>query len=86
MKAYDLRLKRSAERDLDNLPSRTHDRIIARLMSLKENPLPVGVVKLKGREGYRLRVGDYRVIYTVDDINMKVEVLSVAHRKEVYRV
>jgi mRNA interferase RelE/StbE len=82
--AYAVFLKRTAEKDLDRLPVKMHDRIVERLVSLKEDPRPLGVKKLRGREGYRIRVGDYRILYVVDDLERKVEVFSVAHRREVY--
>jgi mRNA interferase RelE/StbE len=55
------------------------------LISLKENPRPLGVKKLKGQEGYRIRLGNYRILYLVDDRERKIEIFSIAHRKEVYR-
>jgi len=82
--SYVIFLKRSAEKDLNRLPTRIHDRIVEHLISLKEDPRPIGVKKLRGREGYRIRVGDYRILYSIDDLKKKVEVLSIAHRREVY--
>ena len=70
---------------LERLQAKTHDRIVNFLISLKENPLPNGVKKLRGREGYRIRVGDYRILYIIDHSKKKVEVFSIAHRREVYR-
>ncbi len=83
--AYEVFLKRSAEQELRGLPARIHDGVVGALISLKENPRPEGVKKLRGREGYRIRVGDYRILYLVDDRERIIEVFSVAHRKEVYR-
>lgn len=83
---YIVKLKRSAEKELERLPEKIHDRIVQALLSLKENPLPDGVRKLHGREGYRIRVGDYRILYTMNASERKVEVFSVADRKEVYRL
>lgn len=82
---YIVRLKRSAEKELKNLPTRTHDKVINILLSLKENPFPRNSKKLRGREGYRIRIGDYRILYLIDESNKNIEVISVAHRKEVYR-
>ena len=62
---YTVRLKRSAEKELENLPAKIHDRIINALLLLKENPFPNKAKKLQGREGVRIRVGDYRVLYIV---------------------
>lgn len=84
--SYIVKLKRSVEKELERLPEKIHDRIVHALLSLKENPLPHGVKKLHGREGYRIRVGDYRILYTINDTEQKVEVFSVADRKEVYRL
>lgn len=83
--AYIVNLKKSAEKELASLPVKLHERIVEGLLALKENPLPSGVEKLRGREGYRIRVGDYRILYTVDKKERKIEVFSIAHRKEVYR-
>ena len=83
--AYNVKLKRSAEKELDCLPLKIYDKVVDVLLSLKENPLPVGAKKLQGREGHRIRVGDYRILYVIDNSERRVEVFSIAHRKEVYR-
>ena len=82
---YAVYLKRSAEKELDRLPVEVHDRIVKRLISLRNNPRPPGTKKLFGREGYRIRVGNYRILYIINEKEKKVEIVSVAHRKEVYR-
>ena len=82
---YTAKLKRSAEKELDNLPKKIHDKVINILLSLKENPFPHNFKKLRGREGYRIRVGDYRIVYTIGESDKNIEVISIAHRKEVYR-
>jgi mRNA interferase RelE/StbE len=82
---YTVKLKRSAEKELGNLPAKIHDRVINILLSLKENPLPRNSKKLRGCEGWRIRVGDYRILYIIDESVKNIEVISVAHRKEVYR-
>jgi mRNA interferase RelE/StbE len=82
---YAVLLKRSAEKELNCLPKKTHDAVVEHLRSLTGNPRPPGVKKLHGREAYRVRIGDYRVLYTIDDGEKIVEVVSVAHRREVYR-
>ena len=82
---YTVYLKRSAEKELKELPGKVHDRIIEALLSLKANPLPRNAKKLHGREGMRIRVGNYRVLYIVDDARKRIDVISVADRKEVYR-
>ncbi len=82
---YTVKLKKSAEKELDYLPTRIHDKIINLLLSLKENPFPRNSKKLHGREGWRIRVGDYRILYIIDESDRIIEVISVAHRKDVYR-
>ncbi len=82
---YELLVKRSAEKELKQLNDADHDRIVKRLLALADNPRPVGSVKLAGHEIYRLRIGNYRALYTVDDRAKIIEIISVGHRKEIYR-
>ena len=82
---YEVRIVPSAEREMDKLPTPVHTRVSRRVLSLEDNPRPRGAKKLSGREEYRLRVGDYRVIYTIDDKGRMVTVFAVGHRREVYR-
>ncbi len=70
---------------MDRLPDKIHKRISERILALETNPRPPGGKKLQGEEGYRLRLGDYRVLYTIDDRTKHVFVYSVAHRREAYR-
>ena len=79
-------IKRSAEREMERLPSNVHRRVSRKILSLEENPYPRGSQRLKAGEGYRLRVGDYRILYTVDTRNRIVLIYSVAHRSEAYRI
>lgn len=81
---YEIRIIRSAEKELDNLPSTVYNRISKRIISLGDNPRPIGVRKLSGREEYRLRVGAYRILYIIDDRNRTVTTLAVGHRREIY--
>jgi mRNA interferase RelE/StbE len=82
---YEVRVVHVAEKEMDKLPSAIHTRISNKILSLEDNPRPRGVKQLSGREQYRLRVGDYRVLYTVDDKNSVVVIFAVGHRREVYR-
>lgn len=82
---YLVSLKRSAEKELSELPVKIHDNVLERLITLKESPRPAGVKKLRRREGYRIRVGEYRILYLIDDAKQIVEIISIAHRREVYR-
>lgn len=83
--AYQVILKRSAEKELDALQANLRERVLRRLLALEENPRPSGIKKLQGQESFRLRVGDYRVLYTIDDKSKQVFILGVGHRREVYR-
>jgi mRNA interferase RelE/StbE len=83
--AYGIFLKRSAEKELGRLPKKVHDRIVSRLLDLYGDPRPVGARKLQGRDAYRIRVANYRVLYTIDDSARRIEVISIGHRREVYR-
>ena len=83
---YAVYLKRSAEKELAGLPEEVHRKIMKRLLTLKDNPRPYGSKKLWGGERYRIRVGDYRILYTIDDALRKIEVSAVGHRREEYRL
>ena len=82
---YTVEIKRSAEREMDRLPAEMHRRISGKILALGDNPHPLGSRKLRGGEAYRLRVGDYRVLYTIDDQARRIFIYAVAHRREVYR-
>jgi mRNA interferase RelE/StbE len=83
--AYEVIIKPPAQRDLDSLPEKEVVRITRRLAQLQQNPRPVGVQKLTDQEGYRIRSGDYRVLYLVDDQKKQIQIYRIKHRKEVYR-
>jgi mRNA interferase RelE/StbE len=83
---YSVSLRPGAERQRRKLSGEVRNRIIQVLLSLEQNPRPPGVVKLSGRENqWRLRVGDYRILYEIDDEAKLVTVLRIAHRRQVYR-
>jgi mRNA interferase RelE/StbE len=86
MADYSLSFARSARKELERLPGDIAGRILAKVETLAENPRPVGVVKLHGQKNlWRLRVGDYRIVYSVDDFSRMVDVSIIRHRREVYR-
>ena len=70
---------------MDRLPRAVFARVIQVLLKLERNPRPVGCKKLRGVERYRLRVGDYRVLYIIDDAAASIEIVAVGHRRDVYR-
>ena len=83
---YRVFLERAAERDLKKLSVRMHDRVISAIQSLAKNPRPAGCRKLTGADNdWRIRVGDYRVVYEIADTIRVVRVNRVRHRREVYR-
>ena len=85
--AFRIEWKKSTRKDLRRLPSGAVDRVIKAVEALAENPFPQGVEKLAGSEhAYRIRLGDYRVVYEVVTGFKLVEVQRVRHRKDVYRV
>jgi mRNA interferase RelE/StbE len=67
------------------LPKADNGRIIARIEALADNPRPQGYEKLAGSSAYRIRQGDYRIIYTINDGTIVVEMIRVGHRRDVYR-
>ncbi len=81
---YDVRILRSAEKDVDDLPRPIHRRITERILSLDTNPRPRGCKRLTNREEYRIRVGTYRILYIVDDKRQTVTIVAVGHRREAY--
>jgi mRNA interferase RelE/StbE len=83
---YRLEITPAAEHDLRALPAAILARLDARIRALADNPRPRGVEPIRGRRGgLRLRVGDYRILYTVDDAQQVVIVGRVGHRRDVYR-
>ena len=86
MGRYNLFIKPSAARELEAVDSaRDRLRIVERIEALAGNPRPQGVQKLSGAEKYRIRSGDYRILYTIDDDKLAVCVVKLGHRREVYR-
>lgn len=82
---FQIILPKSVQKELDRLPDEILNRILARLAALEVNPRPADVKKLKGRAAWRIRVGDYRVIYEIHDRILQVIVITVGHRREIYR-
>ena len=83
--SYDLVVKKSAERELRALPKQDLRRVTERLQSLSHNPRPPGGEKLSGHDQYRIRQGDYRIVYAIDDAAHVVTLVKIGHRREVYR-
>jgi mRNA interferase RelE/StbE len=83
---YEVFLERAAERDLKRLSASDFQRIISHIRALADNPRPSGCHKISGsKNDWRIRIGDYRVIYEIDEKAKAVRVMRVRHRREVYR-
>ena len=83
---YEVYLERSAENDLKRPPTSTFHRIVHQIKTLAENPRPSGCRKITGsKNDWRIRIGDYRVLYEVNDRAKAVRVMRVRHRREAYR-
>jgi mRNA interferase RelE/StbE len=83
--SYSVVLKSSAQKELDALDDPVFRRIDRKILALAENPRPAGCKKLKGyRDQWRIRIGDWRVVYFIDDSAKRVSITRVAHRREVY--
>ena len=83
---YEVYLERAAERDLRKLPAEAFRRIIPRIQALAETPRPPGRRKLSGSDSdWRIRIGDYRVVYEIDDTEKVVRIFRVRHRRDAYR-
>ena len=85
MAGYEVRIASATEREMDKLPAAVYKRVSRRILTLENTPRPRGAKKLSGREEYRLRIGDYRVLYTIDDKDGVVTIFAVGHRREIYR-
>jgi mRNA interferase RelE/StbE len=82
---YKILVKPSAVKEIENIPKKDRLRIIKRINSLAEDPLPAGCEKLSGQELYRVRQGKYRIVYSISDFELIIIVVKVGHRRDVYR-
>ena len=86
MASYKIEWKNSAYKELQKLPRPMITRVVAAVSELSNEPYPHGVKKLVGSEfSYRIRIGDYRVVYEVFENRLIIEIIRVRHRKDVYR-
>jgi mRNA interferase RelE/StbE len=85
MAVYKLFFKKSVQKDFDTIPKKDLKRILSRIKTLAENPRPSGCEKLTGQERYRLRQGQYRIVYSIQDDELTVWIVKVGHRKDIYR-
>ncbi len=85
MASYELVFKRSVAKDLRRLPNKDVAKLLERMHALAADPRPPGCEKLSGMERYRVRQGDYRIVYEIQQSRLIVLVVKVAHRKHVYK-
>ena len=85
MAKYTVSLSKRAQKQLDKISDSIAEPIFTAIQNLADNPRPHGCKKLKGRNGYRIRIGDYRVIYEIIDSALLVDVIDLGNRKDIYQ-
>ena len=85
MANYKILLTRSAAKEIAGIPTKDRQRIVTRIGAVADTPRPDGVEKLSGDEKYRVRQGDYRILYQIEDDRLIVTVVRVGNRRDVYR-
>jgi mRNA interferase RelE/StbE len=85
VESYRIEVKRTAAKEIGDLPKADCRRVIAKIQLLARDPRPHGCEKLSGAEKYRVRQGDYRILYQIDDSANSVTVVKIGHRREIYR-
>lgn len=86
MTRYSIEFKQSAKKELAQLPRPTAEKVAERIKALADNPRPDGCKKLTGSTySYRIRINDYRVVYSIIDQCLIIQVIKIGHRKDVYR-
>ena len=82
---YKILIKPTATKDLDALPDKEVKKILFHISGLKDEPRPIGVQKLTNKEGYRIRSGNYRILFEIDEKSKTVLIYRIKHRKDAYR-
>jgi len=85
MAKYRITIKKSAAKELEALPKKDLQRIVKRIRALADEPRSHGSHKLSGQEQYRVRQGDYRIVYSIEDKDSLVDIVKIGHRREIYR-
>jgi len=85
MAGYSILFRSSAARELKAIPKKDLRRIIRRIRSLASDPRPAGSEKLSGQERYRVRQGDYRIVYALEDEEREIHIVKIGHRRDVSR-
>ena len=84
MPSYTAFLSKKARKQLDKFSDNIAESILEAIADLEENPRPHGYKKLSGRDGFRVRVGNYRIIYDIIDTKLIVDIITLGHRKDIY--
>jgi mRNA interferase RelE/StbE len=82
---YRIIIPKAVQKQIDKLANDVQNSIIQSLLNLSENPRPSNSLKMKNNQGYRLRVGEYRILYDIDDKTQAVTLRRVGHRRDIYR-
>jgi mRNA interferase RelE/StbE len=83
--SYQVNLPKTVQKQLNALPQELKQRILKSIVQLQEDPRPANSLQMKGGQGFRLRIGDYRVLYDIDDISKFINLRRIGHRREIYR-
>ena len=86
MTLYSIRFGESFQKDINKIPQKDRKKLLARIDKLAIEPRPYGYEKLSGMEYYRVRQGNYRIIYSIRDTELIVLIIKIGHRKDIYRV
>ena len=82
---YRVIIRHQAEKELKRLGHEEQRRVAKKLLLLENEPFPTGAITLQGKRGYRIRIGDYRVLYEVDEPSKTLIITAIGHRRDVYR-
>ena len=85
MAQYKILFRKSAAKELEKIPQPHLERIIDRIQTLADNPRPTGSEKLSGHDKYRIRQGSYRIVYSIQDLELTIWVVKIGHRRDIYR-
>jgi len=85
MAKYRITIKKSAAKELEDIPKKDLRKIVKRIQSLADNPRPHGSQKLSHKEQYRIRQGDFRIVYSIEDEDSLIDIVKIGHRREIYR-
>jgi len=81
---YKVQIERKVQKKLAKIPIPYYDKIKKAILGLENNPRPIGYIKLKGRDAYRIRVANYRIIYEIFDDILLIDIINLGHRKDIY--